>query len=558
MSLSNARAQFITLPNELLQLICSFVGVCFVFPGEKRDIYAVLAQTNSRLRSFALPCYFNKIDIPKFNVKARTKFVQDAGYIDAVRCLRLGSRDFARCARKRIYLCIDLPLIPRLRELICMDRAIDYVFLHCLAKHSKYQSRLQHISLCWCDDRLPDIQLWFPQLKTLCLALCAPVHLESPFSAPSLTALSICHHRLSPQSCASVNTCFPNLCILSLYHTGIEFMELCSIIETAPSLCEVTYRPRVPKQILLGHLIPVIVGESSFDIQDPAFQASHWPVNYTWRNVAFVNLAFVRKPVKSPTENSPKYSLISLSLERRDLGDERDDLMEILESFPCQTTIEELCIGIAICPNSDLTFDDYMLKVANSLRQWPCLRRFAFAGDLEGCCAFWALQPRDIPILDYITAPGADDEKLLTIEDAERFLQYIADNEYQDFVSEMLEILELPEDAVLDPSMELMPLWEVRHEVEVSAAVREMAKLCPTLEEFVWYIDRLESIEKQSSWHWKVRRKGDGSVDRVLGSLFWPDSCRPVFPPFGDYALVGEERKSAENHGWPKTAFRQS
>lgn len=89
MTLSNARAQFITLPNELLQLICSFVDVCFVFPGEKRDIYAVLAQTNSRLRSFALPCYFNKINIPKFNVRARTKFVQDAGYIDAVRCVSL-------------------------------------------------------------------------------------------------------------------------------------------------------------------------------------------------------------------------------------------------------------------------------------------------------------------------------------------------------------------------------------------------------------------------------------------------------------------------------------
>lgn len=140
-------------------------------------------------------------------------------------------------------------------------------------------------------------------------------------------------------------------------------MELCSIIETAPSLCEVTYRPRVPKQILLGHLIPVIVGESSFGIQDPAFPASHWPVDYTWRNVAFVNLAFVRKPVKSPTENSPKYSLISLSLERHDLEDERDGLMEILESFPSQASIEKLCIGVAICPSSNLTFDDYMVSV---------------------------------------------------------------------------------------------------------------------------------------------------------------------------------------------------
>ncbi|KAE9392772.1 hypothetical protein BT96DRAFT_1023399 [Gymnopus androsaceus JB14] len=524
MTLSNARAQFITLPNELLQLICSFVDVCFVFPGEKRDIYAVLAQTNSRLRSFALPFYFSKINVPKFNISARTKFVQNAGYIDAV---RLGSRDFARCRRKIAYRCKNLLPLPGLRELICMDRGVDYLWLLRLAKHSKYQSRLQHISLC-CTSRIP-------------------IFGSQPY---------IAYRRLSP---ASVNACFPNLRILSLYHTRTEVMEIFSIIQTAPSLCEVTYRPRIPKQILLGHLIPLVLGDSSFGIQDPALPAFHWPADYTWRNVAFVDLAFVRKPVESPRGNFPKYNLVSLSLGQRTFGDEEtNDLMEILEGFPSQPgleDIEELCLGIAFYLNN-LTFGNFMFRMANSLQLWPCLRRFAFAGDLA-CCSWSSFNSRDIPILDYIAALGADDEKLLTIEDPERFLQYIAD-EYRDFVSEMLEILGLPEDAELDPSIELMPLWEVRHEVEVSVAVCEMAKLCPTLEEFVWYIDHLESLEKSSSWHWKVHRKRDGSVDRVLGSLFWPDSCRPVFPPFGDYALVGEERKSAENHGWPKSAFRQS
>ncbi|KAE9407784.1 hypothetical protein BT96DRAFT_84260 [Gymnopus androsaceus JB14] len=86
----------------------------------------------------------------------------------------------------------------------------------------------------------------------------------------------------------------------------------------------------------------------------------------------------------------------------------------------------------------------------------------------------------------------------------------------------------------------------------------EWSELRPTLQEFVWYIDDTEALKKQNSWNWKVLRKQDGSVDHVAGSLFWPESFRPPFPPFADFALVGEERQSAEKHGWPKSAFCRS
>ncbi|KAE9407783.1 hypothetical protein BT96DRAFT_84259 [Gymnopus androsaceus JB14] len=342
-----------SLPNELLEIICSFVPVWSIFPGKRRSIYAVSARTNRQLRSFALAFLFSKISAKLSKLRERTKFVEDAAYLDAVRCLRLGSRDFSRAMPIGDFSPVqDLPELPGLQELISMDHPLDYPTLHSLAMKSKYQSRLQHLSLSWNDDRLPDIQEWFPQLKTLCLSLYEPVHLDFPVSAPNITSLAVCHHRLSSEICASFRSCFPNLRSPALYQTSTEITELFSIIETTPSLCEVTYRPSTAEIILLGHLIPVIVGDSSFRIEDLTVPPFHWPAHYSWRNVEFVDLAFVRKPVECSVDNSgPRYSLISLSLELRSETGEKDDLMEILSDFPSQpglAHIEELCLAPVI------------------------------------------------------------------------------------------------------------------------------------------------------------------------------------------------------------------
>lgn len=187
-------------------------------------------------------------------------------------------------------------------------------------------------------------------------------------------------------------------------------------------------------------------------------------------------------------------------------------------------------------------------NVAESLHHWPCLRRFAFVEDLAFCS--WSSNP--VPIIDDILLPN----DLSTVADVQTF-GLLDGQGYSRFESEIRHILDIPEDTEVDPFIEILPIWEDRHEVEVAASVRRMATLCPTLREVVWYICEEDNSVKEDSWYWKIDRKGDGSVDRVLGSLYWlwPDSFRRPFPPFSDWSLVGEERLSAEKHGWPRTAF---
>lgn len=196
-------------------------------------------------------------------------------------------------------------------------------------------------------------------------------------------------------------------------------------------------------------------------------------------------------------------------------------------------------------------------KVAHYLRQWPSLRRFAFTGDLDFCS--WSYCPNLLKmyILDHFPSPSRHPEdRMLTVEDIQRYLRDEPE-EYRLFKLDMLEFLGLPQEEELDLSTEVMPIWEERHEEEFAVAVRYMAKLCPSLQEFVWYFGGVEQEYKLDSWRWKIHRNKDGSLNQVSGKLFWPESCRPPFPSFREFALVGEERRRAEEHGWPRTAFSE-
>ncbi|KAF9072400.1 hypothetical protein BDP27DRAFT_1320394 [Rhodocollybia butyracea] len=82
-----------------------------------------------------------------------------------------------------------------------------------------------------------------------------------------------------------------------------------------------------------------------------------------------------------------------------------------------------------------------------------------------------------------------------------------------------------------------------------------MADCCPALKEFVWYVGQLAEKDKPVSWQWKIYRKDNGAVNWIQGSLYWPASCRPVFPSFREWALVGQERTSMEKYKWPRTAI---
>ncbi|KAE9406342.1 hypothetical protein BT96DRAFT_915333 [Gymnopus androsaceus JB14] len=301
-------------------------------------------------------------------------------------------------------------------------------------------------------------------------------------------------------------------------------MELFRIIEISPSLCEVTYRPGnfSGRTILLGHLISVVLGNNPFRTENPAKRSAHWPTYYTWRDVELCDLGFVRKPT---VNTLPKYSLISLSLEQRrfSMSDQMDDLSAILYGMPSEPgleNMEELCAGVAIQLRRNLwDIHKYMLVLLSKFSQ--------------------NVYSRPLPVA-LETSRGQNAHK-----------------EYRLFKLDMLEFLGLPQEEELDLSTEVMPIWEERHEEEFAVAVRYMAKLCPSLQEFVWYFGGVEQEYKLDSWRWKIHRNKDGSLNQVSGKLFWPESCRPPFPSFREFALVGEERRRAEEHGWPRTAFSE-
>lgn len=293
------------------------------------------------------------------------------------RCLKLGSRDFARCRLPKItasfYYDYNLPRLLLLRELICIDYVLRYPSLKTLGLNSR---RLQHLSVSWYDSSLPEIRRWFPQLKSLCLVLLSDVTDadDYPFPLPNLTSLVLCCYRITSPASFHARLC--NLRVLAFYNTSAEIREIFSIIQTTPSLCEVTYRPDdLPDQeiTLLGHLVQVIAGDATY-IEDPSKPSNDWPASHTWRIIALSVFAFVRKPVSGPNNDSlSKYSSISLSLENYNgiANHGRDDLIDILRNIPSQSgmgSIEELCLGVSMArPRlannmTSMSFTRYMVR----------------------------------------------------------------------------------------------------------------------------------------------------------------------------------------------------
>jgi hypothetical protein len=107
---------------------------------------------------------------------------------------------------------------------------------------------------------------------------------------------------------------------------------------------------------------------------------------------------------------------------------------------------------------------------------------------------------------------------------------------------EMAQMFELDSiDDVPDEEVLIMPAWEAANEPKMASKVRLLAKACPTLEEFEWYMDWTDQAEDAPLWNWKIRR--DKTPERKLhmisGHLFWKGSPRGDPPPL--LTLVGTE-----------------
>lgn len=102
--------------------------------------------------------------------------------------------------------------------------------------------------------------------------------------------------------------------------------------------------------------------------------------------------------------------------------------------------------------------------------------------------------------------------------------------------------LQLESDAELDgeDTTLLLRAWEAHNYRRVAKCVRHVATECTTLEELEWYVADGFATEALV-WKWKILRREDGTVDRVVGTLSWTGSSQGDPQPFP--VFVGQEQE---------------
>jgi hypothetical protein len=109
-------------------------------------------------------------------------------------------------------------------------------------------------------------------------------------------------------------------------------------------------------------------------------------------------------------------------------------------------------------------------------------------------------------------------------------------------------------DNLTDEEILLMPAWEAINEPKMASKVRQLAKACPTLKDFEWYMDWRDVADSGPVWNWKIHR--DQTPERNLrmssGHLFWKGCPRGDPPPL--LTLVGTELEHRRGmHVWPNS-----
>lgn len=185
------------------------------------------------------------------------------------------------------------------------------------------------------------------------------------------------------------------------------------------------------------------------------------------------------------------------------------------------------------------------------MQDWAHLRKFTFYAPLPRNRFFWeptrstkygwtcnVYQERTF-FLDFPSPLFYWDMELTTINNIILFYRSEHDEKFQDLTRKIREALRLDADAALDyddPQL-LMRAWEAHNYRRVAENVCRLARACPRLEQFDWYVS--DDAEERLLWRWKILRDADASVRLVYGLLSWTDSVRGEVPPFPVY--VGQE-----------------
>lgn len=440
----------------------------------------------------------------------------------------------------------------------------------------------------------PDFGPW-PGLETLRMHFLGELSLcRYPSTIPSydmLTALCVFEKTHSSWLCVHLQEAdFPNLRVFSMQHATSLPPLMYQFIHRHPTLMEVNISLHPDNDDIafsFSGLQKLIDGTGTWmRLKDPKEKENldvigwgHDAIPSDATFITFSAFAFARVPLHPEATQwqdprgspHPRYTATELALEV-DSQDEWERmgftvtrLHHFLETMsPRFPALEVLRLGYRTNYH-DWHFAALMKHCAESLRQWPRLRKLAFCwGDLHNFT--WRSWRRSFSFsLDSVEPPVnlpyamLDDQPTnqvrwyprlkegepYTLEHV-RKIYGLSDAAFADVVRDVESVLgeTLNLDEAMDDPRLLMRAWQAFCEdSHVAPMMRLLAKNCPTLEEIEWYPVGPFFVDYAVRWLWKVHRERNSTgVRMVNGELTYKGSLRGNAPHFE--VLVGQELDS--------------
>ncbi|KAK0481675.1 hypothetical protein IW261DRAFT_1091990 [Armillaria novae-zelandiae] len=565
-------SSFNRLPVELLHEI---VEACN--DEEKGPLLAVLMATSRRLRSFALPLFFSNIHVTTPSLfKLLLDFLDDSPseYYSYVRSLKIHLQifDFPERTSFRKSSIRTLKKFTCLREFEAALVRGKQKLLNALVAGSP---GLQYLDISWDGMKdFPDIRA-FVQLRSLRMVTRdrEPRVMPRLYVNPRVTLNHLTTLVLSRVSHACLmdianEYIFPRLRVLR-FDRACRPRAVYHFIDRHPSLAEVnvTFQPFGNPR--LYPITKVMQGSSewtrlSVDTLDFGTGIKD-PPGCSWAGILIQAMAFERVPIEEPDDPNVRYIIKDLALKTEDtaawqLGSHFMNVLSLGGKAPLFDDVETLTVQALDDWARYASFSAFMTEMAENLKQWRKVKKFTAHMTSPSAFQMWGQFHRRPPrsVLDALrhnspllqTLPPicsltGGPITIVTILEALRATY--PDSMAQDLAdvlrTEVVNILG-PAHALVPPAgLYLVPAWEKVNRNTVTAAVLHLAKQCPLLEQFDWYLSVARDRYIQGPlWRWKVQRDDKGEATSVSGELMWKD--RPVL-----YIMVGSERERMANPG---------
>ncbi|KAK0465621.1 uncharacterized protein EV420DRAFT_970052 [Desarmillaria tabescens] len=565
-------SSFNLLPVELLHEI---VDTCV--DEEKGPLLATLMATSRRLRNFALPLFFSMIHVTTpslFNLLLDFLDDSPSEYYSHVRSLKIHLQIFDLPERTS-FKNSSIRSLKKFTGLRVFEAALVRGKQNLLDALSTGSPGLQHLDISWNGVKhFPDMRA-FAQLRSLRMVthdrpprVIPRLYVTPRVTLNHLTTLAI--SRVSHACLMDIANEYilPQLRVLRFDH-ACRPRAVYHFIDRHPSLAEVnvTFLPFGNPR--LYPITKVMQGSSewiplSVDTLDFATGIKD-PPGYSWASILIQEVAFKRVPIEEPDDPSVRYIIKDLALMTEDtaawqLGSHFMNVLSLGGKVPLFDDVETLTVQALDEWARYASFSAFMTELAENLKQWRKLKKFT--AHITSLSAFHAWgefhrrPPRPVsdalrqnsPLLQTLPPISSLTGGPITIVTILEALQA----SYPDFMARDLadalraEVINIlgPAHALVPPAgLYLVPAWEKVNRNTVSAAVLYLAKQCPLLEQFDWYLSVARDKYIQGPlWRWKIQRDEKGEATSVSGELMWKD--RPVL-----YIMVGSERERMANPG---------